>query len=605
MSSGGTKDTTMRELAPGSRREPRVSLVFYFREGAKIVVPGPSPLVVGRTYPADIVVDDPSVSRNHARFFLAPDGGVVFEDLGSTNGTRLNGQPAPRGRITPGDEVRVGDVSVALHVLSTEAGVHGLLGYDTFLRLLDDELVRARTFARPVALLMVGARSPGHPLRTWAPALLEKLRPVDRAAVYAADAVLVALPETSRADADALGSAMVAGDNALRFGAATFPDEGTTVDELLDAARTAMVRGAGTTMPPPSGAAGVVASPKMRGVWDMIDRVAPSILPVLVQGETGTGKEVVARALHARSARKDGPLRSVNCAAIPQNLVESVLFGHEKGAFTGAERTTKGLFEQAHGGTLMLDEVGELPAAAQAALLRVLETKQLVRVGGDRDLAVDVRVIAATHRDLEKMCAAGEFRWDLFYRLHGVTIALPALRERTEEIQPLAAAFLRDACRDNGRTVRAIDDAAMGALMRWHWPGNVRELKNVVERAVVIARTDIVTLDDLPERLRASTTATVGEDASGGRAPSNPPGGSASPSGSAPLPSGATAVDPSLDYKERLRIEMQRYETDLIVDALTRASGNVTAAAQALRIPVRTLTHKMQALGIKKRFDPA
>ena len=583
----------MRELAPGSRRAPRVSLVFYFREGAKIVMPGPTPLVVGRTYPADIVVDDPSVSRTHASFVLAPDGGVLFEDLGSTNGTRLNGQPATRGRITPGDEVRVGDVSVALHVLSTEAGVHGLLGYDTFLRLLDDELVRARTFARPVALLMVGARGPGHPLRTWAPALLEKLRPVDRAAVYAADAVLVALPETSRADADALGAALVAGDAALRFGAAMFPDEGTTVDELLDAARTAMVArvgGAGVSVPPASGAADVVASPRMREVWDMIDRVAPSILPVLVQGETGTGKEVVARALHARSTRKDGPLRSVNCAAIPQNLVESVLFGHEKGAFTGAERTTKGLFEQAHGGTLMLDEIGELPAAAQAALLRVLETKQIVRVGGDRDVAVDVRVIAATHRDLEKMCSEGAFRWDLFYRLHGVTLALPALRERTEEIQPLSAAFLRDACRDNARVVRSIDDAAMSALMRWHWPGNVRELKNVVERAVVIARADVVTLDDLPERLRPTAT----------DAAANP----VRPSAPSP-PSPATAVDPALDYKERLRLEMQRYETDLIVDALTRAGGNVTAAAQALRIPVRTLTHKMQALGIKKRFDQA
>jgi two-component system response regulator AtoC len=584
----GTKETTLRDVAPGSRREARVSLVFYFREGAKIVVPGPQPLVVGRSFPADIVVDDPSVSRTHARFFVAPDGGVVFEDLGSTNGTRLNGAPAPRGRIAPGDEVRVGDVSVALHVLSTVAGVQGLLGYDLFLRLLDDELVRARTFARPISLVMVGARAPGHPLRTWAPALLEQLRPVDRAAVYAADAVLVALPETPRADAEALGASMLSGNAALRFGAATFPEDGTTVDELLDAARTAMVRGPGLSPAAPASGAGVVASPKMRAVWDMIDRVAPSVLPVLVQGETGTGKEVVARALHARSNRKDGPLRSVNCAAIPANLLESVLFGHEKGAFTGADRTTKGLFEQAHGGTLMLDEVGELPPAAQAALLRVLETKQIVRVGGDREVAVDVRVVAATHRDLEKMCAENAFRWDLYYRLHGVTIALPALRERIEEIRPLADSFLRDACRDNGRSVRAIDDAAMAALTSWHWPGNVRELKNVVERAVVIARTDVVTLDDLPERMRAT-------------APAAPSDGR----GQAPAVPGQAPDDPNLDYKERLRLEMQRYETNLIVDALGRAGGNVTAAAQALRIPVRTLTHKMQALGIKKRSDPA
>ena len=299
----------MRELAPGSRREPRVSLVFYFREGAKIVVPGPDPLVVGRTWPADIVVDDPSVSRTHARFFDAPDGGVVFEDMGSTNGTRLNGMPVPRGRIAPGDEVRVGDVSVALHVLSTEAGVHGLLGYDTFLRLLEDELVRARTFARPVTLLMVGARAPGHSLRTWAPKLLETLRPVDRAAVYAADAVLVALPEAARTEADALGTAIASGDAALRYGLATFPHDGTTADELLDAAPTAMVRGPGVAPPPPSGSSGVVVSAKMRVVWDMIDRVAPSILPVAALRDEHDRRcaEPLRRQRHRRGARPEDP----------------------------------------------------------------------------------------------------------------------------------------------------------------------------------------------------------------------------------------------------------------------------------------------------------
>jgi len=611
-----TKDTTLREAAPHSRREPRVSLVFYFRDGAKIVVPTQTPLVVGRSWPADIVVDDPSVSRTHARFFVAPDGGVVFEDLESTNGTRLNGVPVPRGRMGPGDEVRVGDVVVGLHVLSTVAGVHGLLGYDALLRLFDDELVRARTFARPVSLVILSARAPGHPLQTWAPALLEKLRPVDRAAVYAADAVLVALPESGQAEAEALGAAMVAGDPALRFGVATFPDGGTSVDELLDAARTAMVRGAAkrsaTSIDP-----GLVVGARMRAVWDLIDRVATANLPVLVLGETGAGKEVVTRALHTKSTRKDGPLRSVNCAAIPQNLVESVLFGHEKGAFTGADRTTKGLFEQASGGTLMLDEVGELPAAAQAALLRVLETKQIVRVGGDRDVSVDVRVIAATHRDLERMCAEGTFRWDLYYRLHGITLLLPPLRERTDEIRPLVDSFLKEACRENARHVRSVAEPAMEALLRWRWPGNVRELKNVVERAVVVARTDRVTLEDLPERLRAQ--APSGHDSpSLPAAPSMPaaypppaaelgaPAAAGPQAGAAPNASGFSAPppDPALDYKERLRLEMQRYETQLILDALAQAAGNVTAAAQALKIPVRTLTHKMQALGIKKRFDP-
>ena len=581
----GTKDTTARlpDGAPHSRGEPRTSLVFYFREGAKIVVPSEKPLTVGRAWPADIVVDDASVSRTHARFFVAPDGGVVFEDLGSTNGTKLNGTLVSRGRIVPGDEVRVGDVVAALHVLSVMPGIEGLLGYDALLRLVDDELVRARTFARPAALLMVGARGPGFPLRNWAPALLEKLRVVDRAAVYAADTILALLPEAGRVEAEALGHAVVEGAHeSLRFGIASFPDNGTSGGELLDAARSAMLRGlagvAASTSPPP-----LIVGERMRAVWDLVDRVATAVLPVLVLGETGSGKEVVARAIHAKSPRRDGPLRSVNCAAIPQNLVESVLFGHEKGAFTGADRQQKGLFEQAHGGTLFLDEVGELPAGAQAALLRVLETKQLVRVGGDRDIAVDVRVVAATHRDLEKMGTEGTFRSDLYYRLHGVTVALPPLRERAEEVGMLAELFLREANRENGRSVRAFDRASQDALVRWRWPGNVRELKNVVERAVVVARGDSITVADLPEKMRDPAPASVPAVAAA----------------SAPAPA---ALDPALDYKERLRREMARYETDMIVAALEKAGGNVTAAAAALKIPVRTLTHKMTSLGIKKRF---
>ena len=582
------KDTTHREIAPGSRREPRVSLVFYYRDGAKIVEPQQTPMTFGRSWPADIVVDDASVSRAHARFFVAPDGGVCFEDLGSTNGTRLNGIPTPRGRIAPADELRLGDVTCAVHVLTLVPGVQGLLGYDKLLELLHYELARAKTFGRPAALLMVAARAPGHPLRTWVPALLEKLRPVDRAAVYASDAVLVALPEATRGDADALGSLIIGQDAALRYGSATFPDNGTSVDELLDAARTAMVRGArAASAPPPSGRPFIIGGRARPGG-------ARPPLPVLVLGETGTGKEVVATALHRRSARSEGPLRSVNCAAIPQSLVESVLFGHEKGAFTGAEKQTRGVFEQAHGGTLFLDEVGELPAGAQAALLRVLETKKLMRLGGDREIAVDVRVVAATHRDLEQMGHEGSFRTDLYYRLHGMTIAIPPLRERQDEIGPLAEVFLRDAARENARAVRAFDPAVLAALLRWSWPGNVRELKNVVERGVVIARGDVITLEDLPERIRETSVTSDGSIVPAAQAPPLP--------SQAPLMP-APVIAPSVDYKDRLRQEMQRYERELIVNALAAAAGNVTAAAQSLKIPVRTLTHKMQALGIKKRFE--
>ncbi len=589
----GIKDTTHREIAPGSRREPRVSLVFYFRDGAKIVEPQTTPMTFGRSWPADIVVDDASVSRAHARFFVAPDGGICFEDLGSTNGTRLNGVRTPRGRLASTDELRLGEVTCALHVLTLVHGVEGLFGYDKLLELLHYELARARTFGRPSALLMVAARSPGHPLRKWVPALLEKLRSVDRAAVYASDAVLVALPEATRAHAEALGAQIVLEDSALRHGSAVFPDDGTSVDELLEAARTMMVRGLRPTTPGPSSdGSPLVVGQRSRALWDLVDRVASASLPVLVLGETGTGKEVVATALHHRSGRANGPLRSVNCAAIPQNLVESVLFGHEKGAFTGAEKQARGLFEQAHGGTLFLDEVGELPSGAQAALLRVLETKHVTRVGGDREIKVDVRVVAATHRDLEAMSREGTFRTDLYYRLHGMTIAVPPLRDRKDEVGPLAEAFLQAAARENGRSVRTFDPEARAAMLRWTWPGNVRELKNVVERGVVIARSNVITLEDLPERIRGTNAVALGSIAPA------PPG--ATPPALTPGP----AIDSGLDYKERLRQEMQRYEREMIVQALAATDGNVTAAAQALKIPVRTLAHKMQALGIKRRFEP-
>jgi DNA-binding NtrC family response regulator len=198
------------------------------------------------------------------------------------------------------------------------------------------------------------------------------------------------------------------------------------------------------------------------------------------------------------------------------------------------------------------------------------------------------------------MCEEGSFRIDLFYRLHGVTIHVPPLRERVDEIRPFADAFLREACRDNGRALRGIDEPAATALCRWRWPGNVRELRNVIERAVVVARGDVVALVDLPERMREAAH----PGAEGARVPSGaPPFGTAHPRPSSTPPSPRADGDPSLDYKERLRVEMQRYERQLIVDALARAKGNVSAAAQALKIPVRTLTHKMQALGIKKRFD--
>jgi DNA-binding NtrC family response regulator len=550
--------TTLRAQEKATSESPRASLVLYHRDGAKVapLAPGSS-LVVGRSHPADIVLADPSLSRKHARISWDDDGFHV-EDLGSTNGTRLGGAKiVARTRVAPADAITFGDVVAALQVLSPDdRETSGIDGYDRFLAAVDEEVTRARTFARPFALAMV--RGEGH-LRLWSSSLRAALRPVDRMGSYGEGAVLVLFPELAQPSLP----------SELRVGLARFPEDGGSVEELVDVARRALRTGR-TSEPPPSSA--VVASPRMREVYDTVARVGPSALPILVQGETGAGKEIIARAIHDASPRRRGPMRSLNCAAIPATLLEGMLFGHERGAFTGADRVVKGVFEQAASGTVFLDEIGELAPAAQAALLRVLETKKVTRLGSDREVDVDVRIVAATHRHLESMCEAGTFRWDLLYRLNAITLQLPPLRERREEILPLAELFLREANKENGRAIRGIDPRAASLLQKFRWPGNVRELRNVIERAVVIARGDTIAIEDLPEKLR----------------------GEATPTSAPPKPSDAQAA---------LKDRMRTFEIEQIVAALEAHAGNQTEAARALGLPVRTLAHKIQTYGIKKKFS--
>ena len=242
------------------------------------------------------------------------------------------------------------------------------------------------------------------------------------------------------------------------------------------------------------------SSPLMRRSLELVERVAPARTTVMLLGESGTGKEVFARALHRLSGRT-GPFIAINCAAIPDNLLESELFGHEKGAFTGATARRDGRFHLAHGGTLLLDEIGDLPLALQGKLLRVLQEGEVERVGGGRSMAVDVRVLAATNRVLEEEIAAGRFRQALYYRLNVISIDLPPLRERGGDVPRLAHHFLRRYASVNGKDVSVITADAMEALVAYRWPGNVRELENVMERAVVLARGSEIDLPDLPSKV--------------------------------------------------------------------------------------------------------
>src|SRR5512140_3405507 len=254
--------------------------------------------------------------------------------------------------------------------------------------------------------------------------------------------------------------------------------------------------------------AGLVGSSEpMRRVMDQLRKIAAADTTVLVLGESGTGKELVARALHAQGPRRDGPFVSVSCAAIPEGLLESELFGHERGAFTGAIRRKLGRFELANGGTLFLDEVGEIPPAIQVKLLRVLQERRFERVGGEEAIDVDVRVVSATNRDLKSMAAAGSFREDLYYRLAVLPVTLPPLRERPGDVEELARFFVGKLAPRVGRRVIGFTPEALALLKGHRWPGNVRELENVVEQALVFADGELIRPEDLPDGLRAPRAA--------------------------------------------------------------------------------------------------
>jgi DNA-binding NtrC family response regulator len=550
----------------------RTTLVLYHRDGAKVAqLDKGRSIVVGRSSPSDVEIPDLGLSRQHARFTW-DDQGVWVEDLKSTNGTKKNGERITRAKIAPGDEIAVGPVMVSVHVMSSiDDELRGFDGHDRFVAALDEELTRARTFQRTVTLVMVRSTTPktGHVSR-WASRLRMRLRPVDRVGIYGPAAVLVSLPEATPEAVHALTAELTGGDPPLSCAAVAYPADGGSVEELIAALQGAKRSDRNTRE---DAGAVIFKNAAMKQVMTTVKRLAQSTIAVLLHGETGTGKEVIARAIHEGGPRKKAPLRTINCAAIPGQLIESLLFGHEQGAYTGADKSARGLFEQADGGTVLLDEIGELAPSAQAALLRVLETKKVTRIGGDKEIDVDVRVIAATHRDLEAMVEAGRFRLDLLYRLNTMTLRIPPLRERVDEIRPLAERFLKDACRSAGTDVRSIDPQAMAALEAYSWPGNVRELRNAIDRAVVLAEGKAITLADLTERIRG-----------GARARTTDP-----ESGSTEVPT---------DYKEHVR----RYETELILRALHKHDGNQTEAAKALGLPLRTLVHKIQTYGIKKKF---
>jgi two-component system, NtrC family, response regulator AtoC len=322
-------------------------------------------------------------------------------------------------------------------------------------------------------------------------------------------------------------------------------------------------------------------------VYNILEKVANTPTTVLVTGESGTGKELVARALHENSSRRDKPFIKVNCAAIPKNLMEAELFGYERGAFTGAVGSKPGRFELASGGTLFLDEIGELPSDMQVKLLRVLQESEFERVGGIKTMKVDVRLVAATNRDLKKEISTGGFRDDLYYRLNVVPIALPSLRDRKSDIPRLVEHFLHKFNARLNKSLSGVEEDAMDRLLAYHWPGNIRELENVLERAVLFADGARISVADLADEVR-------------GHASLTPPPARIQDA-DAELARGQGGDSETDGLKERVKAAMSRLERDLIDRALDQTQGNVTHAARLLKISRKGLQLKMKELGLRER----
>ena len=314
-------------------------------------------------------------------------------------------------------------------------------------------------------------------------------------------------------------------------------------------------------------------SEAMLKVYELVDRVAPTNANVMVIGESGTGKELIAAALHARSERKDAPFIAINCAAIPETLMESELFGHMRGAFTGAVQTKRGLFEAAHRGTLFLDEVGEIPSSMQSKLLRAIQERCFRRIGGNEDISIDVRIVCASKRNLEDEMKAGRFRDDLYFRLNVIQIVVPPLRERREDVPVLTQHFLDKFAKQMGKQVSRIDGEAMRALLAYEYPGNVRELENIMERATIIETKDVISIASLPPNV------TKIDSHENGIIPF--------------LPEYYDVEGSSLDNL------VDRLEKELLLKALERAGGNRTEAAKLLNISFRSMRYRLDKHGIE------
>ncbi|AGC42864.1 Fis family transcriptional regulator [Myxococcus stipitatus DSM 14675] len=574
MMTAASKEQT-RTMSPEGSVPPANAYVMVIEDHSCFVVqlPASGQLDIGRAPDCAIQLRDEGVSRRHASLVIEGDG-VSLVELGSHNGTRVNDLPVQgTTRLFPGDAVSLPGTLLVLHAPPRSASDVRPVSLTHFRQRLTAEVARSLEYGRVFSVGMIELSTPERLPRDLR-SIIQGLRPMDLLGWDGERELRVLLPELSRASAlmtmKGLADLVREHDPSARAGVASCPEDGSDAEMLLNQSRGAVHKsspGEVVSTAPFEERLGdrtvLYCDASIRAVYDLLRRVAPTNLPVLVFGESGSGKENAAFAVHHWSERRNGPFIPVNCAAIPESLVESELFGVDKGAVTGVSER-KGLFEQAAGGTLFLDEIGELSPQAQPKLLRALEERRIRRVGGTQERRVDVRLVAATHRDLPQEVKQGRFREDLFYRLRAATVVLPPLRDRPRDVPVLAQAFLASTLARQGRSHIPISPAAMRLLETFDWPGNVRELKSAMEVAAALA-----------------VDASVLE-------PSHLPGWVA------PRQEHSR---PSERASPRFRIleeELEELEFRRIDEALAATGGVQTRAAELLGMPRRTLVSKLK-----------
>jgi two-component system, NtrC family, response regulator AtoC len=582
---GPTRDATPSTQETSERLS---LLVISDRAITTLALPMAGEVRIGRAPECEVVIDDQSISRQHAVLQLGAALGI--RDLGSSNGTRVHDRRLPAEEsveIKPGDVLQLGNATLIVQRRPPPAKVHRVWNHVYFEARLEEECERAvrdgSTFV--VARFHCAPPVTGEELQD---VLSSVGRTSDVVGEYSSQELEFLLIGAGLDDADAI-VARIAG--ALRklarvhAGLACFPRDGRSAHELVHRAspfpRNAELRVEAAV------SAAIVADRRMQDLYRLVERIASGNITVLVLGETGVGKEVLAARIHARSPRAAKPYLKLNCAALSATLLESELFGHERGAFTGAVQSKPGLLETADGGTVFLDEIGELPMSIQVKLLRVLEERVVTRVGGLKPRHIDVRFIAATNRDLESEIARGMFRQDLFFRINGATLVIPPLRERSSEIPDLARAFLDQSARQLGiEPPPSLAADTLAELVRYSWPGNIRELRNVVERAVLLSGGDAIRPSHLPlEKMHATLPV---------RAPPAPL--AAAPQVPIPLP-----VGKPVDATQRISVPRdadEHEEKERILHALAATSGNQLLAARMLGIARRTLINRLERYGI-------